>query len=162
MSLIPYENVVGILMYLMVCTRPDLAYAMSIVSRYMSYPWKRHWEVVMWILRYLEEAAKEAIWLGRFVTDMGLMQRSITLHCDSMSAIHLAVNQKMDGRLKHIDIIYHYLREVVEEKKIDFTKIDGKDNLVDALTKVIPLEVCVKHKEKLNSAIDLSSLWRCM
>ena len=35
-SRVPYANVVGSLMYVMVCTRPDLAYVVSIVSRFMS------------------------------------------------------------------------------------------------------------------------------
>ncbi|GJU97609.1 zinc finger, CCHC-type containing protein [Tanacetum coccineum] len=38
MSKVPYANVVGSLMYLMVCTRPDIAYAVSIVSRYLANP----------------------------------------------------------------------------------------------------------------------------
>ena len=54
MSLVPYEKAVGSLMYLMVCTRPDIALAMGKVSRYMSNPGKVHWEAVKWILRYLE------------------------------------------------------------------------------------------------------------
>ncbi len=54
MSKIPYESVVGSLMYLMVCTRPDLALALGKVSRYMSNPGKVHWEAVKWILRYLK------------------------------------------------------------------------------------------------------------
>ena len=54
MSKIPYEQAVGSLMYLMVCTRPDLALALGKVSRYMSNPGKVHWEAVKWILRYLK------------------------------------------------------------------------------------------------------------
>ena len=54
MSTIPYDKVVGSLMYLMVCTRPDIALAMGKVSRYMSNPGKVHWEAVKWILRYLK------------------------------------------------------------------------------------------------------------
>ena len=42
MLMVPYESVVGSLMYIMVCTRPDLAYAMSKVSRYMSNLGKPH------------------------------------------------------------------------------------------------------------------------
>lgn len=42
MSKVPYENVVGSLMYLMICTRQDIAYAVSIVSRYMENPRKNH------------------------------------------------------------------------------------------------------------------------
>ena len=42
MSRVPYSSIVGSLMYVMVCSRPDLAYAMSLVSRYMSNPGKEH------------------------------------------------------------------------------------------------------------------------
>ncbi|GJZ61269.1 retrotransposon protein, putative, ty1-copia subclass [Tanacetum coccineum] len=38
MSKVPYANAVGRLMYLMVCTRPDIAYAVSVVSRYLANP----------------------------------------------------------------------------------------------------------------------------
>ena len=62
MAKVPYEKAVGSLMYLMTCTRPDLALAMGKVSRYMSNPGKMHWEAVKWILRYLKGT-----------TDLGLM-----------------------------------------------------------------------------------------
>ena len=58
MSRVPYARAVGSLMYAMVCTRPDLAYAVSLVSRFMSDPGKQHWEAVKWILRYLRGTAK--------------------------------------------------------------------------------------------------------
>lgn len=54
MSLVPYASAVGSLMYAMVCTRPDLAYAVSMVSRYMHNPGKNHWSAVKWIFRYLK------------------------------------------------------------------------------------------------------------
>jgi hypothetical protein len=53
MSKVPYASAIGSLMYAMVCTRPDIAHAMGVVSRYMSNPGKQHWEAVKWILRYL-------------------------------------------------------------------------------------------------------------
>ena len=40
-------------MYAMVATRPDLAYVVGVVSRYMSNPGRKHWEAVKHILRYL-------------------------------------------------------------------------------------------------------------
>ncbi|GKD97365.1 hypothetical protein Tco_1381262 [Tanacetum coccineum] len=40
-----------------VCTRPDIAYAVSIVSRYLANPGKNHWEAVKWILKYLKGTA---------------------------------------------------------------------------------------------------------
>jgi hypothetical protein len=48
-----YANVVGIFMYAMICTRPDIAHAVGVLSRYMSKPWKEHWTVVKRVFRYL-------------------------------------------------------------------------------------------------------------
>ena len=46
MSKVPYASTIGGLMYAMVCTRPDIAHAMEVVSRFMGRPGKQHWEVV--------------------------------------------------------------------------------------------------------------------
>nr|GEW91039.1 hypothetical protein [Tanacetum cinerariifolium] len=54
MSRVLYSSAVGNLMYAMVCTRLDLAYAVSVVSRYMHNPSEMHWEAVKCILRYLK------------------------------------------------------------------------------------------------------------
>ncbi|XP_070029435.1 secreted RxLR effector protein 161-like [Nicotiana sylvestris] len=44
MSKVLYASAVGSLIYAMVCTRPDIAHAVGVVSRYMSDPGKEHWE----------------------------------------------------------------------------------------------------------------------
>lgn len=54
MSHVPYASAVGSIMYAMVCTRPDISHAVSVVSRYMANPGKEHWQAVKWILRYLK------------------------------------------------------------------------------------------------------------
>ena len=46
MALVPYASAVGSLMYAMVCTIPDIAHAVGVVSRYMEYPGKESWEAV--------------------------------------------------------------------------------------------------------------------
>src|ERR1044072_5483685 len=61
MSKIPYASAVGCLMYAMVCTRPDLAQAVSQVCKFMSKPGKQHWEAVKWILRYLRGTPDKGI-----------------------------------------------------------------------------------------------------
>ena len=53
MKSVPYESTVGSLMYAMVCTRPDIAYAVGVVSRYLSNPCQDHWATVKQIFRYL-------------------------------------------------------------------------------------------------------------
>ena len=54
MAKVPYSSAVGSLMYAMICTRPDIAYAVGVVSRYMANPGKKHWEAVKGIMRYLK------------------------------------------------------------------------------------------------------------
>ena len=46
MSTVPYSSVVGSLMYAMVCSHPNLAYAVSVVNRYMAKPGMEHWKAV--------------------------------------------------------------------------------------------------------------------
>jgi hypothetical protein len=46
MSKVPYASAVGCLMYVMVCTRPDLAHVVSVVRKYMANPGKQHWDTV--------------------------------------------------------------------------------------------------------------------
>ena len=64
MSTIPYSSAVGSLMYLMVCTRPDIAHAVGVVSRFLSNPGKVHWEAVKWIFRYLRGTSKMCLSFG--------------------------------------------------------------------------------------------------
>ena len=48
-----YQSAVGSLMYAMLGTRPDIAYAVSVVSRYGSNPNEAHWKAIKRIFRYL-------------------------------------------------------------------------------------------------------------
>ena len=61
MSKVPYASAIGSLIYVMVCTRPDIAHAVGVVRRYMSRPGKQHWEVVKWILRYLRDSTDKCL-----------------------------------------------------------------------------------------------------
>ncbi|XP_060182061.1 secreted RxLR effector protein 161-like [Lycium barbarum] len=54
MSKVPYCSAVGSIMYVMVCTGPDITQAVSVVSRFMSKPDKKYWEAIKWILKYLK------------------------------------------------------------------------------------------------------------
>lgn len=56
MDSIPYASAIRSVMYAMVGSRPDLAYAVGLVSKFMSKPNCEHWEAVKCILRYLQGA----------------------------------------------------------------------------------------------------------
>jgi len=49
----PYREAVGSLMYLAICTRPDIAYAVGVLSRFSNDPGMAHWKAVKHLMRYL-------------------------------------------------------------------------------------------------------------
>ncbi|KAJ8640593.1 hypothetical protein MRB53_017287 [Persea americana] len=64
MSNVLYASTVGSLMYHMVSTRPDIAHAGGVVSKFMSNPGKAHWEAVKWILIYLRGTTNASLCFG--------------------------------------------------------------------------------------------------
>ncbi|KAE8660160.1 acyl-CoA dehydrogenase family member 10-like [Hibiscus syriacus] len=65
MSQVSYASVVGSLMFAMICTRPDIAQAVGVVSRYMANPGKEHWNTVKRILRYIKGTLNNLLCYGR-------------------------------------------------------------------------------------------------
>ena len=53
MDKIPYASAIGSIMYAMLCTRPNVSYALSMTSRFQSDPGECHWIAVKNILKYL-------------------------------------------------------------------------------------------------------------
>jgi hypothetical protein len=51
-------------MYAMICTRPDIAQAVGVVSRFMASPVKEHWNVVKRIMRYIKGISGVAVFFG--------------------------------------------------------------------------------------------------
>jgi Reverse transcriptase (RNA-dependent DNA polymerase) len=61
MRKIPYRELVGSLMYVMVGTRPDIAFAVSCLSKYMENPGEQHWAAAKRVLRYLQGTKKTGL-----------------------------------------------------------------------------------------------------
>ncbi|KAH9790306.1 Integrase catalytic domain-containing protein [Citrus sinensis] len=95
----------------------------------------------------ITEAVKEAIWLQGLLENLGLTQEHINVYCDSQSAIHLTKNQVYHARTKHIDVRFHFVREIVDDGKILLQKIKTAENPADMLTKVV---MTIKFKHCLN------------
>ena len=84
MSNILYSSVVGSLMYAMVCTRPDIAHAVGVFSRYMSNPGMEHWSAVKWILRYLRGTTTNALcFIGSSSTLSGFVDSDLAGDVDT-------------------------------------------------------------------------------
>jgi hypothetical protein len=85
-------------------------------------------------------ASKEAVWLQRLCSSIGLVQQVVRIDCDSQSAIFLAKNPTYHSKTKHIDVQYHFVRDMVEEKKVLLMKVDTLKNVADSLTKYVSTE----------------------
>ncbi|GJX27363.1 transposable element [Tanacetum coccineum] len=81
--------------------------------------------------------APEAIWLQGLLDELGINQKCVTMYSDSQSVIHLAKNQVYHARTKHIDVRYHFIREILEEGRVRIQKVHNSKNPADMLTKVL-------------------------
>jgi hypothetical protein len=86
----------------------------------------------------LTHAAKEAIWIRQFLSDIGRpLQQPTLIWVDNQGCIALA---KHHARRKHIDIQYHFVREQVGLSKIELEFVGTESMVADSLTKAISRE----------------------
>ncbi|KAK4406051.1 Retrovirus-related Pol polyprotein from transposon TNT 1-94 [Sesamum angolense] len=117
MEKIPYSNAIGSVMYLMVSTRPDIAYVVSCLSRFMSNPGITHWEALKWLFRYLNGSNNSGIKFSKCSEGVKLMgwksqlQNIVTL--STTEAEYIAITEAfkealwLEGLLKEIDFLKH-------------------------------------------------------
>ena len=55
---------------------------------------------------------------------MGLVQRAIRIDCDGQSEIFLANSTAYHSNTKHIDVQYHFLRDMVEDRNVLLVKVE--------------------------------------
>ncbi|GKA40892.1 hypothetical protein Tco_0733485, partial [Tanacetum coccineum] len=72
MSRVPYVSDIGSIMYAMTCTRPDVSFSLSMVSRHQQNPGEGHWTAVKNILKYLRNTK------GRFLVYGGEKELIVT------------------------------------------------------------------------------------
>ncbi|KAH9770027.1 Integrase catalytic domain-containing protein [Citrus sinensis] len=173
----PYASSVSCLMYAMVLTRPDLSYAVNLVSKFMSNPGKEHWRAVKWILKYLRGTTSYGLLYGKGRVNYNLVEgfvdsdyagdldnrRSLTgflftlnnctISCQS--AISLSKIQVHHEKTKHIDIKLHFIRLEVSKGTVKLMKIHTSDNVADMLTKPVPMA-------KFEHCLDLAALLSLM
>ncbi|CAI7861565.1 unnamed protein product, partial [Closterium sp. NIES-54] len=123
----PYPELVGCLMYLMTCTRPDLAYPLSILARYVAPGRHRpeHMAAAKRVLRYLCSTSGLGLVLGgrspvvltghadaSWVDDLATQRSSqgytfsLVLYVDNKAMLALYREHRLEHRTKHIALRY--------------------------------------------------------
>ena len=91
----------------------------------------------------LSEAAKEAMYLKKFLEEILGNQEKITIFNDNQGAGQMTKNPICHGKAKHIDIKYHHIREVINAGIMKVEYMPTEEMPADVLTKALPF---MKHK----------------
>ncbi|CAI7870562.1 unnamed protein product [Closterium sp. NIES-53] len=157
----PYPELVGCLIYLMTCTRPDLAYPLSLLARYVApgrhrkgYTFSLGSSSVSWrstfsssVLSSSCEAeiyagamdAQELRWLTYLLTDLGEQPRSPpVLYVDNKAMIALCQEHRLEHRTKHITLRYFLAQELQQRGQLCLAYVATRANTADVFTKALP------------------------
>ena len=87
----------------------------------------------------LKEAIKEQIFIQLIISDLEITRQleAKILYIDSALAIQLANNPQFHHRTKHIDIQYHFVRQMVLEGTSRLIHIPTDQQLADGFTKPV-------------------------
>ncbi|GAU24969.1 hypothetical protein TSUD_312040 [Trifolium subterraneum] len=215
-----YKQMVGSLMYLL-ATRPDLAFAVCLVARFMERPTEMHTAAIKRIMRYVKgtvglgimykrtddnlqlhgwsdsdyagdlddrkstsgyvfmlgsgaiswssrkqpivtlstteaefvaaaSCACQSLWLRNMLNHLSISQKGTTLiHCDNSSSIKLSKNPILRGRCKHIDVRFHFLRDLTKDGVIELVHCKSQEQLADVMTKPLKVDTFNKLRDSI-------------
>lgn len=71
------------------------------------------------------------------------------IHCDNTSSIKLSRNPVMHRHTKHIDVRYHYLRDLTNQEVVKLVFCETGEQVADIMTKSVKLETFIKLRSLL-------------
>ncbi|CAI7839247.1 unnamed protein product [Closterium sp. NIES-53] len=153
----PYLELVGFLMYLMTCTRPNLAYLLSLLARYVA-PVHRAWGLCLEDALELSSlvtltppdssceaeiyagamAAQELRWLTYLLTDLGEAPCSPpVLYVDNKAMLALCQEHRLEHKTKHISLRYFLAQELQQCGQLRLAYVASLANTADVFTKAL-------------------------
>jgi hypothetical protein len=92
----------------------------------------------------------EAVWLHKLLIDLFDNEMDpITIHCDNQSCVKLSKNPVFHNRSKHIEIKYHYIRDMVQRKTIHVQYLPTHEQIADIFTKPLAKTKFEYFRERL-------------
>ena len=83
----------------------------------------------------ISDCSRQVVWIHTLLGELGYQLAPVPICGDNQGAIFIASNPVTEKRYKHINIQFHYIREVIKKKLIDLYFIDSENNPADMLTK---------------------------
>ncbi|CAM9792837.1 unnamed protein product [Chrysoparadoxa australica] len=96
--------------------------------------------------RALSECGAEISHLQQIGEDIGLKLQRTPIYEDNTGAIALAENWSSGARIKHVDVRYHHVREMVENKMVEVRYIRSEEQPADVLTKNSGYKGFARHR----------------
>jgi hypothetical protein len=95
-------------------------------------------------------AVREAVWLRKLLAGLfGQMLDPTVIHCDNQSCVKLSENPVSHDRSKHVEIKYHYIRDMVQRKAVLVQYLPTDEQIADVLTKPLAKSKFEYFRDKL-------------
>ena len=78
------------------------------------------------------------------------------IHCDNQSCIKLTENPVFHDRSKHIEMRYHYIRDMIQKKVLSLQYVPTAEQIAHIFTKPLPLIKFAYFRDKLGAAENTS------
>ena len=90
---------------------------------------------------------QEGVWLKRFLYHLKVTssKEPVTIMSDSQSSIAYTKNPNFHSTIKHTDIKYHYVKNMVARDEVNLKYISTYDIIADPLTKAVTRDVFERH-----------------
>ena len=87
----------------------------------------------------ISSETQEAVWLRKLLAGLfGQILEPTVIHCDNLSCVQMSMNHVFHDKSKHIEIRYHFIRDMVQKGAVELQYIPTDDQTVDVLTKPLP------------------------
>jgi len=105
----------------------------------------------------LSMAAREVVWLHKLLTDLFDHEMDpMTIHCNNQSCVKLSENPVFHNKSKHIEIKYHYIRDMVQRKEVHVQYLSTHEQIADIFTKPLAKTKFKYFHEKLGLMENVS------